>query len=276
MSKYSIIDKAIRKEVENSYERFVIYPFGEDGMLAKQILNMRYNIIETAIVDNLLAPYNSNVITMEEFKKCSDIENVCILITTENIDVINQLEGIPSSTKVNRMFQKPKPKVGRYCYGPLAKGNIYVESIGSFCSFAAGSDVVPNHQLDMVMTHAFIYSVGNNPELDEPQFNVFDFTKKSIIGNDVWLGKNVIITNGAKIGNGVIAAAGAVITKDVPDYAVVAGVPAKILRFRFTKEQIEELNEIAWWDWPNEKIKSCYDDFLNIDIFLEKHSLRKK
>lgn len=278
MSKYSVIDQTIREALENGYRQFVIFPFGEDGMQAKQILNMRYNITEKFIVDNLLATWNPDVITIEQLKQTSVNEPVCMLLTTTNETVIEKLKDLPSNISVKRLFHnsKPQTKVGRYCYGPLAKGSLYLESIGSFCSFAAGACVVPNHPLSMVTTHAFIYSVEKNPELNEPKFNVFDFTKKSVIGNDVWLGKNVIITNGAKIGNGVIAAAGAVITKDVPDYAVVAGVPARILRFRFTPEQIEELNEIAWWNWSNEKIKTCYDDFLNIDTFIEKHSLKNE
>ena len=97
---------------------------------------------------------------------------------------------------------------------------------------------------------------------------------KSKIGNDVWLGRNVIITNGANIGNGVIAAAGAVITKDVPDYAVVAGVPAKIVKYRYTKEQIAALNKIAWWDWTDEEIRDRFADFyLPVDDFIKKYLL---
>ena len=92
------------------------------------------------------------------------------------------------------------------------------------------------------------------------------------IGNDVWLGRNVIITNGANIGNGVIAGAGAIITKDVPDYAVVLGVPARIVRYRYTKEQIEKLNKIAWWNWSDEVIRKRYNDFfIKIDEFIEKY-----
>lgn len=275
MSNYSVIDQAIRDSLENGCHQFIIFPFGQDGMLAKQILNMRYNIRELFLVDNLLAKWNPNILTTEQLKKSSLTEQVCMLITTTNETVIDQLKELPSEIIMKRLFYagKKTATIGRYCYGPLSKGSLYVESIGSFCSFAQGACVVPNHPLHMVTTHAFIYSADKNPELDEPKFNIYDFTKKSVIGNDVWLGKNVVITNGAKIGNGVIAAAGAVITKDVPDYAVVAGVPARIIRFRFTPEQIEKLNEIAWWNWPTDKIKACYDDFLNIDTFIEKHSL---
>ncbi|NLZ49867.1 MAG: hypothetical protein GX895_14010 [Clostridiales bacterium] len=92
------------------------------------------------------------------------------------------------------------------------------------------------------------------------------------MGNDVWLGRNVTITNGANIGNGVIAGAGAVITKDVPDYAIVVGAPAKIVRYRYNPEQIEALNRICWWDWSDEQIRERYDDFfLPIDDFIAKY-----
>jgi Acetyltransferase (isoleucine patch superfamily) len=84
------------------------------------------------------------------------------------------------------------------------------------------------------------------------------------------LGKNVIITNGSNIGNGVIAAACAVITKDVPDYAVVAGIPARIMKYRYSSAQIDKLNKIAWWDWSDETIRLCYNDFYeDIETFIK-------
>lgn len=96
--------------------------------------------------------------------------------------------------------------------------------------------------------------------------------RRIIIGNDVWLGRNVVIVNYSNIGNGVIAAAGAVITKDVPDYAVVGGVPAHIIKFRYTPEQIEALNQIKWWDWSDEQIRDRFDDFyIDIEEFIRKY-----
>ncbi len=63
-----------------------------------------------------------------------------------------------------------------------------------------------------------------------------------------------------------------VVKKDVPDYAVVAGVPARIIRYRYLPHQIKALNKIAWWDWTDEKIRECYDDFFeNVDVFIKKH-----
>ena len=85
-----------------------------------------------------------------------------------------------------------------------------------------------------------------------------------------------MITNGADIGNGAIIGAGSIVTKDIPDYAVAAGVPARIIRYRYTGEQIEALNKICWWDWSDEEIRSRYDDFfLPIEEFIEKYNCKE-
>lgn len=76
-----------------------------------------------------------------------------------------------------------------------------------------------------------------------------------VIKNDVWIGKNAMIKNGLTIGNGAVIGAGAIVTKDVPDYAIVAGVPAKIIRYRFSPEIREKLLQSQWWDYPYEKLK---------------------
>ena len=177
--------------------------------------------------------------------------------------------------------------IGKYSYGPLCRDHALIKSIGNFCSFALGADVVPNHEMNYITTHPMLYAGQNytNIKLEYSTFKnspgYFDGVsphdtvtkrKRSIIGNDVWLGRNVIITNGANIGNGVIAGAGAVITKDVPDYAVVAGVPARIIRYRYTPEQIEALNKIQWWNWSDDEIRERYDDFyLPIEEFIQKY-----
>lgn len=86
------------------------------------------------------------------------------------------------------------------------------------------------------------------------------------------VGENVIITNYSNIGNGVIAGAGSIITKDVPDYAIVVGTPARIIGYRFSKNQIAALNEIKWWDWSDEEIRARYEDFyLPVEKFIEKY-----
>ena len=86
-----------------------------------------------------------------------------------------------------------------------------------------------------------------------------------IIGNAVWIGDNVMILPGVNVGNGAVIGAGSVVTKDVPDYAIVAGNPSKIIRYRFSKEIINQLKEIQWWDWDDEKI-IANKEFFNTDL----------
>jgi len=91
-----------------------------------------------------------------------------------------------------------------------------------------------------------------------------------IIGNDVWIGSEAWIMDGVKIGDGVVIGARAVVTKDVPPYAVMVGNPGRISHYRFTPEQIEKLLKIKWWNWEDSVIKERVVDFQDIDLFLEK------
>ena len=94
-----------------------------------------------------------------------------------------------------------------------------------------------------------------------------------IVENDVWIGAKSTIMSGIKISNGSVIAAGSTVTKDVPPYAIVAGNPGKIVKYRFYKDQIDDLLKIAWWDWDEDKIKE--NAMLmwshNIEEFITKH-----
>ncbi len=94
------------------------------------------------------------------------------------------------------------------------------------------------------------------------------------IGSDVWIASNVLIVDGVKIGNGAIIAAGSVVTKDVPDYAVVGGVPAKFIRNRFSDEQISFLLKFKWWEKDLEWLKNNHEDFLNIEKLMAKYGTK--
>jgi len=92
------------------------------------------------------------------------------------------------------------------------------------------------------------------------------------IGNDVWIGMNSTILYGVKIGNGVTVAAGSVVTCDIPDYCVVGGVPARIIKRKCTEEEAMVMNKIAWWDWDESLVDERYDDFkLSIPEFINKY-----
>ena len=93
-----------------------------------------------------------------------------------------------------------------------------------------------------------------------------------VIGNDVWVGMNVIIMRGVTIGDGAVIAAGSVVTADVEPYSIAGGIPAKHIRYRFSKEIIESLLEIRWWDWPEEKIRKNVHLFYDIENFIRMHT----
>lgn len=163
--------------------------------------------------------------------------------------------------------------VGKYSYGisQFCSSKINISSIGAFCSFAPGITITgSNHPLSYITTHPFIYNKGFGHFIDEEDLGLQDVKKneKVVIGNDVWIGQNAIILPSVNIGNGAIVGAGAVVTKSVPDYAIVGGNPARVIRYRFAEEQIRVLNRIKWWEWKDEEIRARIGEFTDVEFFL--------
>ena len=117
---------------------------------------------------------------------------------------------------------------------------------------------------------SFCEKYGQNKENADFENSPIRNNKPVIIGNDVWIGANVIILPGTWIGDGAILAAGAVITKNVEPYAIVGGVPAKIIKKRFSDKIIEKMLLIKWWDWEDSEIKKNLELFYQPEKFVEK------
>lgn len=129
--------------------------------------------------------------------------------------------------------------------------------IGKFCSIACGAKFLfnsANHALDSLSTYPFpLFFEEWNLE-KEKVTEAWDNRGDIVIGNDVWIGYEAVILSGVTVGDGAIIGTRAVVTKDVPPYTIVGGVPAKAIRKRFDEKVIKELLKIKWWDWTEEKI----------------------
>lgn len=139
--------------------------------------------------------------------------------------------------------------------------------VGRYCSFAQNvSYFGANHPMNYISTSAYFYNKAF------AGFDVKDVQRGTLsIGNDVWVGSGTIITAGCQsIGNGAVIGAGSVVTKDVPPYAVVAGVPAKIIRYRFSEEEIQALENSKWWLLNPQSVMEHYDSIDNVMEFCEK------
>ncbi len=138
--------------------------------------------------------------------------------------------------------------------------------IGKFVQIAHGVQLITssaNHQMDGFSTYPF--AIFGQPWCDNYTPN-WPQKGDTIIGHDVWLGHGATIMPGVKIGSGAIIATQCVVTKDVPDYSIVAGNPGKIIKMRFDEITIERLLQMAWWDWPIDKITANLQSIVGADI----------
>lgn len=174
---------------------------------------------------------------------------------------VTEKTGGMQESKILRSYTKRKyaVDVGMYSYGscfqPEFNNGGRKITVGRYCSFASEIHYFgANHPMNYVSMSPYFYNKSFGKEVTDIERNTLE------IGNDCWIGYGVIITAGCKkIGNGAVVAAGAVVTADVPPYSVVAGVPARVLRYRFDKEIIEAIEKSKWWEHTPDECMKYYD-----------------
>jgi len=176
--------------------------------------------------------------------------------------LVQQLEGGEMySPTLRRIFQDyHKVKVGMYSYGCFRPEDIPEGTeIGNYCSFARGVAIFnAGHPWRRKSLHPFFY----NPSLGVVREETIS-RGRLVIGHDVWIGRNaLILPQVSRIGNGAVIGAGAVVTRDVPPYAVVAGNPARVIRYRFEAAVQAELESSRWWEQPIEVLRLRLEEFL--------------
>lgn len=160
-------------------------------------------------------------------------------------------------------------------YSYIGRDNVVAcTNIGKFTCLAPEVIVgMPNHpSRGFISAHPAFYSTARQAQVAFVEKDIYEEFKRVTIGHDVWIGTRSIIMGGVRIGNGAIIGAGAVVTKDVPAYSVVAGVPAKVVRYRFEADEIAKLETIQWWDRDVSWLRENVDQFHQVDEFLRTQS----
>jgi phosphonate metabolism protein (transferase hexapeptide repeat family) len=166
--------------------------------------------------------------------------------------------------------------MGDYSY-VVNDSQIAYATIGKFCSIAAMTRINPgNHPMHRAAQAHFSYraSAYFPGEADDADFFSWRRSHHVTFGHDVWIGHGAIVLPSRNIGTGAVVAAGAVVTKDVPDYTIVGGNPARSIRRRFSEQISEQLMALAWWDWSHNKLRTALPDFRNLPVeaFIKKYN----
>jgi hypothetical protein len=166
-------------------------------------------------------------------------------------------------------------ELGDYSY-VMENCQSWCVTIGKFANIAASVRInATHHPMSRPTLHHITYRASDYFDDAEHEADFFAArrARRVFIGHDTWIGHGATILPGVTIGDGAVVGAGAVVTKDVAPYAIVGGVPAKFMRERFPTDIARRLQQLAWWDWPHDRLRFALDDFryLGVEEFLERH-----
>jgi len=190
-------------------------------------------------------------------------------------DVVVKKSHLGRYVEIGQGTRITESTIGDYSYTDRYS-DIAHSKLGKFVNVAAFSRLNPSeHPYTRASLHHFMYrsSYYWPEETDEAALFAWRRSRPVTIGHDTWIGHGAIVMKGVNIGNGAIIASNAVVTKDVAPYAIVAGIPAKFIKWRHPHEIAERLQTLAWWDWDHEAIHKALPDFRAMapEEFLEKY-----
>ncbi|WP_122397852.1 Vat family streptogramin A O-acetyltransferase [Pseudomonas quasicaspiana] len=192
------------------------------------------------------------------------------------------MNGFPQVCFIKNTLNNPNIIVGDYTYYDDPEDSENFERnvlyhfpfigdkliIGKFCALARGTKFImngANHKISGISTYPF-QIFGSGWEKVTPEPGDLPYKGNTVVGNDVWMGYDVLVMPGVTIGDGAIVSSRSVVVSDVPAYSIVGGNPAKVLKHRFPAEVSQRLLTIAWWDWPIEKITRNLQMIVSGDI----------
>lgn len=184
------------------------------------------------------------------------------------LSFVNSNCDISDKATIYRRSRINGVKLGDYSY--LGRGTVaHNVIIGKFCSISDFCTIgLPAHTISSISSSPIFNSIHNGTRYRWTNKNTFHSEIEIKIGNDVWIGYGTMVVKNVTIGDGAIIAAGSVVTKDIPPYAIVGGVPAKIIRYRFSPEIIEKLLKLQWWNLNEETLKKNLHIFQKQNISL--------
>jgi acetyltransferase-like isoleucine patch superfamily enzyme len=170
--------------------------------------------------------------------------------------VRRKLFRLPEEPLYTKDFLGDRFQIGDHTYGRpkvVSRGEGASLKIGKYCSIATRVTIFlgSEHRVDWVSTYPFSFLWEEAKTIQGHPATKGDV----VIGNDVWIGHGVTILSGVSVGDGAAIGACSLVTKDIPSYAIVAGNPAQIVRYRFQEETVKALLKIRWWDWPDQKVR---------------------